>query len=251
MIDINWKIKEKGIYYIKNIVTNQIYIGSTRSSLYKRIREHLNSLKVNKHHNIKLQRSYNKYGLENFIIKVKPINKSDYEILLLEESLIKRLKPYYNICKEPTKGGKPNKGVKLSKSWKNNIREKSLLYKHSEKTYKKVSENNKKNSCKIIFSKEQEVLSFDSWVEAMKYFNSTTGSFTKTKKDNYYTWKGWKITRQNTQKKKVKLYISEHDIKIFESSYDCDKFLNMWRGATSTYLNRDGEILGLRVEYIN
>jgi group I intron endonuclease len=142
----NWKSSEKGLYYIKNLITNQIYIGSTRSTFYRRITGHITALNRDEHANERLQHSYNKYGIENFFVFIKPLKCSDFEILQREENLIKRLKPYYNICQEPTKGGKPNKGRKLSQSWKDNIAEKSKQYKHSEDTLKLVTENNKKGS---------------------------------------------------------------------------------------------------------
>ena len=64
--DLQFK-NSKGIYAIKNIATNQIYIGSVyKATFYKRFKQHLNGLIKNKHENSKLQNSYNKYGEENF-----------------------------------------------------------------------------------------------------------------------------------------------------------------------------------------
>ena len=56
------------IYKIKNIITNQIYIGSS-INIRSRIRKHFKELKDGKHHSLKLQRSYDKYGKENFIVE--------------------------------------------------------------------------------------------------------------------------------------------------------------------------------------
>lgn len=56
------------IYKIKNIITNQIYIGSS-INIRSRIRRHFKELKDGKHHSLKLQRSYDKYGKENFIVE--------------------------------------------------------------------------------------------------------------------------------------------------------------------------------------
>ena len=53
------------IYKIKNIITNQIYIGSS-VNIRSRIKRHFKELKDGKHHSLKLQRSYDKYGKENF-----------------------------------------------------------------------------------------------------------------------------------------------------------------------------------------
>ena len=54
-----------GIYGIKNIINNKIYIGSS-IHIQKRISEHKRKLRKNQHCNEFLQRSFNKYGTENF-----------------------------------------------------------------------------------------------------------------------------------------------------------------------------------------
>ena len=55
------------IYKITNIKTSQIYIGSS-IDIKERIRRHFKDLKANKHHSLKMQRSYNKYGRDVFKI---------------------------------------------------------------------------------------------------------------------------------------------------------------------------------------
>lgn len=54
-----------GIYAIKNIKNNKIYIGKTINAI-KRFASHKTLLKNNKHFNICLQNSYNKHGIEYF-----------------------------------------------------------------------------------------------------------------------------------------------------------------------------------------
>lgn len=54
------KINKKGIYAIKNIKNNKVYIGSTRTSFKSRLESHEFRLKANNHENIYLQRAYNK-----------------------------------------------------------------------------------------------------------------------------------------------------------------------------------------------
>lgn len=66
----NKDLKNKsGIYQIRNLVNNKIYIGSS-CNLYKRKRTHFYELKNNIHKNSKLQKSFNKYGEQNFIFEV-------------------------------------------------------------------------------------------------------------------------------------------------------------------------------------
>jgi len=57
------------VYAIENKVNGKLYIGST-VNLPKRQREHLNSLRNNKHHSEHLQRAWNKYGEASFFIRV-------------------------------------------------------------------------------------------------------------------------------------------------------------------------------------
>ena len=58
-----------GIYQIRNLVDNKIYIGSSKS-LYQRLRRHLNNLRKNKHDNQHLQNAFNKYGESSFIFEI-------------------------------------------------------------------------------------------------------------------------------------------------------------------------------------
>jgi group I intron endonuclease len=56
---------ESGIYGIKNIVNNKIYVGSALN-IKKRWYEHKYKLKYNKHANKHLNDACNKYGINNF-----------------------------------------------------------------------------------------------------------------------------------------------------------------------------------------
>lgn len=164
----------KGIYKITNIINNHFYIGSTTRSFRERFKEHCRYYEMYKEglkpnlHEI-LWKAYDKYNILNFKVEIlkQMQNCSEEEILYEEEQQIKTLKPHYNICQTPTQGGKPNKNRKLTAEWKQHIAEKSKLYKHSQETLQIVSENNKKNAVKLQFIKDDEVLNFNSWVEAM------------------------------------------------------------------------------------
>ena len=54
-----------GIYQIKNINNEKIYIGSSKN-IAKRRSEHIEALHYNAHTNYKLQYDFNKYGIHNF-----------------------------------------------------------------------------------------------------------------------------------------------------------------------------------------
>lgn len=84
------------IYNIINTMTNQRYVGQT-IDIKRRKQEHLSNLKNNKHPNIKLQNSWNKYGENNFNFTYQSyeINSKD-ELNQLEILAIKYYDSYNN-----------------------------------------------------------------------------------------------------------------------------------------------------------
>lgn len=99
-------ISNIGVYQIRNIITNDIYIGSasrigkckSESGFHKRFEKHRNSLKLNIHHSIILQRAYNKYGVSNFKYEILANCPPEY-CIKLEQWFLNILKPKYNIRK--------------------------------------------------------------------------------------------------------------------------------------------------------
>lgn len=66
-----WMSREKvsGIYIIKNMVNGKVYIGQS-VDIQKRFLEHKWELKNNKHRNSYMQRSWEKYGEDNFLFEI-------------------------------------------------------------------------------------------------------------------------------------------------------------------------------------
>ena len=58
-----------GIYQIRNLVTDTRYVGKTERGFAVRKREHHRRLAHGQHCNAHLQRSWNKYGSENFVFE--------------------------------------------------------------------------------------------------------------------------------------------------------------------------------------
>jgi group I intron endonuclease len=111
---------ESGIYGIKNIVNNKIYVGSALN-IKKRWYEHKYKLKYNKHANKHLNDACNKYGINNF------------EFIIIERvepsKLIEREQYYINYYNATNR----DNGYNLLP-----IAGNSLNYKHSEITKEKI-----------------------------------------------------------------------------------------------------------------
>jgi len=128
-----------GIYVIKNMKNNKIYIGSS-VDLKKREREHFYVLTNNSHHNKHLQKAWNKYGKENFKFDIL-VYISNIEELRHQELLYIKLfnaldtNIGYNISEETTNPclfGK-NNGM---------YGKKSAFKQHSEEAKKKIALKN-------------------------------------------------------------------------------------------------------------
>lgn len=138
----------KGVYKITNMVNKKVYIGQT-DRLNEREREHFYRLERNEHHNQFLQKSYNKYGKENFIFEV--LEESDN----LNECELRWINSYgginselnYNL-KDPT-----------SKEWSNYVKvkqSKTMLGENNPNYGNKWSEEQKEKLSKIKKGKTLE-----------------------------------------------------------------------------------------------
>ena len=110
-----------GIYKITNTNTNKVYIGSA-VNIELRWKEHLNDLKKGLHHSIKLQRSFNKHGVNSF--KFEIIEQCD------RKDLIKHEQAYIDLLKAYSEGynSSPTAGSRLGSG-------------QSEETKKKISDS--------------------------------------------------------------------------------------------------------------
>jgi len=79
-----------GIYKIS--CGEKFYIGSSKN-IEKRWKRHIDDLNKNKHINIKLQRVFNKYGLDNFKFEVIELCKVK-ELLITEQKYLKSILPF-------------------------------------------------------------------------------------------------------------------------------------------------------------
>lgn len=96
-----------GIYMIKNLFNNKVYIGQS-TNIDRRWNDHKNKLNNNKHENLHLQESYNKYGEDNFsfeiICKCGKDELNDKEVYYINKFKSYMPENGYNL----TKGGNSN-----------------------------------------------------------------------------------------------------------------------------------------------
>lgn len=140
-----------GIYFIKNIINDRLYIGSS-NNIHNRWYDHLRELRANKHYNKFLQRSFNKYGENNFVFGVLEICNQLY-LFEREQFYLDTYKNLYNIekvaGKPPSQLGKvvsDKTRAKIADIWrgrKHTEQTKKML--SNQKKGKTLSENHRKN----------------------------------------------------------------------------------------------------------
>jgi group I intron endonuclease len=81
-----------GIYLIKNIINNKVYIGSTGKSFKQRYTQHKSKLTKGKHGTPHLQNAWDKHGSENFEFSIVEI--CDEDIIIKETEYISK----YDAC---------------------------------------------------------------------------------------------------------------------------------------------------------
>ena len=93
-------LKGTGVYLIRNLITNDIYIGGTSAvaGFSSRKHGHFSLLRNNKHHSKILQEAYNMYGRHNFIFEILEYTEPNVAFKR-EQSYINSLIPKYNIDK--------------------------------------------------------------------------------------------------------------------------------------------------------
>ncbi len=111
-----------GVYQIRNLKNNKLYIGSAAAGFRDRWSLHLKQLRNSQHHSVHLQRAWNKYTEEVFIFEVleecspeQCLDREQYylDTLLFANCNDKRFNQLgYNICRVAGS----TRGIKLSLS---------------------------------------------------------------------------------------------------------------------------------------
>jgi group I intron endonuclease len=139
-------LTRSGIYVIKNLLNNKIYIGSA-TNFKNRWKAHKSHLSNGKHHSIYLQRAWDKYGEANFLFEILELVDKD-ELITVEQSWLDRTKCYestigYNMSKfaGSRKGVKATEETKKKMSASQKGNKNSLGHKHSDVSKQKMKEN--------------------------------------------------------------------------------------------------------------
>jgi group I intron endonuclease len=140
---------KSGVYKIRNVVTDRVYIGSS-VDMESRRKQHLRNLKKKQHINSYLQRSYNKYGKGAFIFSI--LEECEQDQLLEREQFwfefhtkngkVYNVKP---LCVHSILGMKlsPETRKKISESNKGKPSSRKGV-KMSEETKRKISETERR-----------------------------------------------------------------------------------------------------------
>lgn len=89
-------VKKSGIYYIKNIINDLIYIGSSKD-IGSRIIKHFSQLRKGNHPNHLMLADYNKYGQSAFEFGVFEFTKDDLFIKERDYQRLYKLEELYNL----------------------------------------------------------------------------------------------------------------------------------------------------------
>lgn len=129
-----------GVYQIKNVVNDKIYVGSAIDIDY-RWSKHVYDLKNDRHHNIHLQRAWSKYGEDKFVFEILELTEKKKEMILEKEQFwMNKTKCFerhygYNIYKNP----RSPLGIKRSRAFREKLSKIAQARVVSEETKEKIS----------------------------------------------------------------------------------------------------------------
>ena len=188
---------ERGIYVIRNLVNNKIYVGQTTMRFIKRFWHHRWMLSKNKHDNKHLQKAWNKYGSNNFEFSVVYVRQNNE---CLDDKEIQYIRQYnsiengYNI----QSGGNVILCSYIPNSSRKKVgemnRQRLLGSKLSDKTKLKMSKSREGSKNGFAKLTEQDVLQIKQMIQdgykpkdIYTKFNITYGNFKMIRSGK--TWK--------------------------------------------------------------
>lgn len=161
----NFYLNDSGIYFIKSIIDDRLYIGSSKN-IGKRLKHHFNALSINKHSNMHLQNYFNKYGINS--LKCGVLNKCNEDSLIeIEQIFIDKYNVDYILFNISKIAGK----IEMNNEVKEKIRIKSIGKIISKEQREKARQNNLGK----IHTKESKTL----MSERMKEIRATNKNYPK------------------------------------------------------------------------
>lgn len=131
-----------GIYQIRNLINGRVYIGQTRQRFEKRYLHHYWKLRKGTHDNPWLQKSFNKYGEDQFVFEVVEIIE-DGDFINEREYLLIKSAQQSHTCYNIIDGGGGRGGIPMSEETKRRLGELNRVLntgkKASEETKRKMS----------------------------------------------------------------------------------------------------------------
>ena len=169
-----------GIYQIKNLINNKLYIGSSKN-LYERFLTHRAELRNNYHFNTHLQNAFNKYGEQNFQFTILQQCDNDQNLLFdLEQWYVDILNPEYN----------QNKEVVFLPMITLEARKK--VSETRKKLYRENKLNVYKNKIYLYYKDGSFVGEFESGREAAKFIHTTEDKISSVAHGKWVQIKGYK-----------------------------------------------------------
>ena len=178
------KIETSGVYCIKNLVNEKIYIGSSVNML-RRKKKHFAELRKRIHCNGYLQSSFDKYGESNFVFYILRECPKD-ELLDVEQLYMDKYQSY-----NEENGYNLSKNTKLKPGWA------------QERTRDKISKSTQKEFCKRghKFTEENSIIK-----------KRDSGRFTKRCRACYeknYKDRNMKLLQERAKNKKPRRLINK------------------------------------------
>lgn len=202
----------RGIYEIKNRINGKVYVGQS-IHIEERIKRHQRELKAGIHHNHHLQRSYNKYGKENFEYIILYQAQQDEDLDELEKQYIEKENAFTNGY-NATKGGAGDLGMIVTDEFREKMRqlvmgEKNPNYGHrwTDEMRRRMSEQRRDGSLKgknnpraIKVIRVEDCRVYDTQMDAAESIGlSSMVSISRCLKNKSYVAKGYHFVKYDSQ----------------------------------------------------
>lgn len=142
-------MRQGHVYYIRNTVNGNWYVGSTVNKSGNRFSGHRCNLRKDKHCNQRLQRAWNKYGEDAFICENHKTFDTEEEARVYEDGIIKEHygKPHcYNVSTNTKQSFVGSTGRVCSEETKRKMREAAKKRWKDPEFRKSASEANRKSA---------------------------------------------------------------------------------------------------------